>query len=939
MSHLVKSLAYAGIVSSVCSHNSFDSALCKLKDLDLAQWFVFPSVGWEPKAAQISRILQRCILRPHNTLFVDDEARHRNEAQLHLPGLLAVHPDDLEQFNVSCLPRSDPSLSKLQQYAHLQKQVEERERAHQTQQSVTSGINIQFLSGLQIALDVFPVTPDRKVRVHELIQKTNQLNFTKNRISLLALQTLLRMPEVHSGCVGVRDRLGDYGITGFFAVSQNQLMHYLFSCRIMNMGIEQYVYKVLGYPLLNTAGEVASSLTFPDPASVHWLTVRSELESIIPSSLPELEVSYNSLLTTPEPGPRKLHPEDAAVLEARSVFVAAVIQEELGNAVGVTVSQDTDFLSIGMDSPHAALVSQRVLVEGDLSIPSVLFLESYNLKSLFQRPSAQSLRRAESGMDDLPPWPESLPVLVTALPLSATQVSMFLHHCTLAYADRASLNSGPRNVTFGEDFIGLLQSDLRPDGLSSTSPEKKLRTLLTFAAAEVLDRHEILRHCFYLDDSGSCDSKPLARVKSSALTRVAGSFLCVDECLLSSLVHVEVFSVPESNGVTGEGYNPTYSSALPGSARTNSALKLELQPFDLEVGPLVRVAMICSHQELLGNTNHYRLCIVLHHLLSDASSCPILARFERSMHSYLIRVRGPLHVNEATVSSTLPTSIPQYREFVSWEHCVKQSSRGAGALNFWVKTLETAPHSLPIAVAGVSVEQSVEFAGRRLRFDIDSQSSAKLASFCQRYHCTPFMTFYGLFGVHLCRSLDICDTVIGIPFANRNWPQQKTMIGPLVQAWPLRFSLSFSSRFSEVLADVRRTVLASFSHSDGASDSTILQELRRLDRKRQRLFEIMFNWLSTSPPAYLTDVGFPTRFLMELSVFALPSQSLACYLTYDSRVLSFARSQRLLHGIGALLTLSWSTAMMAASRSYRKFSPSAINPCWALMNVLPGSTN
>jgi hypothetical protein len=62
--------------------------------------------------------------------------------------------------------------------------------------------------------------------------------------------------------VQVQDKFGDYGITGFYALKDRKLLHFVFSCRTLNMGVEQYVYAMLGNPELDVQGEVAS-----DPAA------------------------------------------------------------------------------------------------------------------------------------------------------------------------------------------------------------------------------------------------------------------------------------------------------------------------------------------------------------------------------------------------------------------------------------------------------------------------------------------------------------------------------------------------------------------------------------------------------------------------------------------------------------------------------------------------
>ena len=50
-------------------------------------------------------------------------------------------------------------------------------------------------------------------------------------------------------------------MVGFYALKDGALIHFVFSCRTLGMGIEQYVYNILGRPQLTTVGEVISDLS------------------------------------------------------------------------------------------------------------------------------------------------------------------------------------------------------------------------------------------------------------------------------------------------------------------------------------------------------------------------------------------------------------------------------------------------------------------------------------------------------------------------------------------------------------------------------------------------------------------------------------------------------------------------------------------------------
>ena len=123
-------------------------------------------------------------------------------------------------------------------------------------------------------------------RAVELVNRTNQLNFTKNRLSedpVLArneLNGLLTRFSNQAALVRVIDRYGDHGYCGFYLFdSENRyLPHFCFSCRILGMGVEQYLFNKLKRPVIHVQGEVLTDL-FDQSRAIDWIRQVSSLEA------------------------------------------------------------------------------------------------------------------------------------------------------------------------------------------------------------------------------------------------------------------------------------------------------------------------------------------------------------------------------------------------------------------------------------------------------------------------------------------------------------------------------------------------------------------------------------------------------------------------------------------------------------------------------------
>ena len=89
------------------------------------------------------------------------------------------------------------------------------------------------------------------------------------------LTELLSHHWVQAGLIRVVDNYGDYGFCGFYALSNvfegAHLVHFCFSCRILNMGVEQWVYARLGRPPLHVVGDVLADLK-ADFVTPDWIS-------------------------------------------------------------------------------------------------------------------------------------------------------------------------------------------------------------------------------------------------------------------------------------------------------------------------------------------------------------------------------------------------------------------------------------------------------------------------------------------------------------------------------------------------------------------------------------------------------------------------------------------------------------------------------------------
>jgi FkbH-like protein len=273
---LVKQLAARGIISSICSKNDREPVVNELQKLGVWDYFVLPSIGFQPKGGSIAALIDALQLRPANVVFIDDNPAVLAEAAVHCPGLMCLaSPCQLAEA-LECehlRGSSDVELTRLAQYKQL---------AVRHGQLQTSGLSHEdFLRQSDITIEIDYSIEPHIDRVIELVNRANQLNYTKVRIETEQdEQTFLADLKAfgfNAGIVRLWDKYADYGIVGFFmtlaTLREYRLLHFVFSCRVMNMGVEQYVYDYLNRPSVNIADPVANPI-ISCPA-VDWIRTGS----------------------------------------------------------------------------------------------------------------------------------------------------------------------------------------------------------------------------------------------------------------------------------------------------------------------------------------------------------------------------------------------------------------------------------------------------------------------------------------------------------------------------------------------------------------------------------------------------------------------------------------------------------------------------------------
>ncbi|MGZ7081712.1 MAG: amino acid adenylation domain-containing protein [Candidatus Angelobacter sp.] len=250
------------------------------------------------------------------------------------------------------------------------------------------------------------------------------------------------------------------------------------------------------------------------------------------------------------------------------------------------------------------------------------------------------------------------------------------------------------------------------------------------------------------------------------------------------------------------------------------------QPFDLEAGPLLRIALLKSAPD------SHTLLLVIHHIIADGWSLMVLIREVMSLYK--------------AFAGGLPSNLPllpiQYADYTHWQRKRLSGTGFQNAVEYWKEKLANLPATIfPADYSRPAIQKHI---GARRSLQLSQAVSEDLLDLCQREQTTLFMVLLAAFKVLLHRHTGSEEVVIGTPVAGRTRVELEPLIGCFVNTVVLRTQIQEEASFLNLLKQVRGVALEAYSHEDVPFEKVL--EAVNPERKWSQtpLFHIFFNMLS-----------------------------------------------------------------------------------------------
>ncbi len=238
MKKILQALDERGILSSIASKNSHEMAWRRLEQDGLAEYFLVPEINWSPKSDNIRTIARRLNIGLDTFAFVDDNPFELSEVGAAIPQVACINAADVDGLLGGARFQGSQTADAKGRRRYYQEAIirEDNEKAF-------GDDYVKFLEHCAIQLEIRGCRTEDFDRAAELVQRTNQLNFSGHKYDRDQLRAILDDQTIEKYVLDCSDRFGAYGLIGFGMVRQTEdaleVQDLMLSCRVQGKLVEQ----------------------------------------------------------------------------------------------------------------------------------------------------------------------------------------------------------------------------------------------------------------------------------------------------------------------------------------------------------------------------------------------------------------------------------------------------------------------------------------------------------------------------------------------------------------------------------------------------------------------------------------------------------------------------------------------------------------------------
>lgn len=243
-------LYYHGVILTICSKNDRLDVLSMFKEhsemILKEEHIACFQVNWDNKLDNIKKIAEKLNISLNSMVFIDDSDFEIQSVKSMLPEVTAIKYDRdniYEQLSVFNL-RDDVDMEKTKKRNDTYKTDEQRTLLKAVCQSFE-----EYITSLEMKIDIHQTLPIELSRVAELTQRTNKCT-NGQKYTVDQLREMISKQQYMLYSVFVMDKFSDMGLVGVFGIDCTSLDLFSLYCRALGRNIEhKMIEEILKYPV------------------------------------------------------------------------------------------------------------------------------------------------------------------------------------------------------------------------------------------------------------------------------------------------------------------------------------------------------------------------------------------------------------------------------------------------------------------------------------------------------------------------------------------------------------------------------------------------------------------------------------------------------------------------------------------------------------------
>ncbi len=266
------------------------------------------------------------------------------------------------------------------------------------------------------------------------------------------------------------------------------------------------------------------------------------------------------------------------------------------------------------------------------------------------------------------------------------------------------------------------------------------------------------------------------------------------------------------------------------------------KPFDLEAGPLLRVAIIRV------DSREWYAVVTMHHIISDGLSTTIFFKETISYYDAISKGRR----------IPLPELSIQYTDFTLWQRNRYQGDSGE-LLQYWKSKLDSSDFTLELVSSAVSAKTEITNRGSRQPIYIDEELTARIRELSQKEGVTVFNVLLAALYSIIYRCSGQEDIIVGTIVSGRDRLETRDLIGCFINTLVLRVQINGNSTFKDFLKYVQQTAIDGFQHQEMPFERLVQEYYKDRSLQQTPLCQIIFSY-EDHPANNLNVEGFNISF-------------------------------------------------------------------------------